>query len=299
MTKTYAQLAREIAALQAAAQKQLAVEAKGAIAKINETIALYGLTAGDLKFASTSAPVPVSTSKKTKATKATKGKGGVVAKGAKFSDGQGNQWGGRGPRPAWLRQAIAAGRTLESFAGGAAAAPMASVAASPADKVVTKSAAAKRIKSGTASAKAASKKAPAAAKSSPSVAVAAPAVAATTPMKALEKTPGKKVAVKAPGAAAAGAPSSQAAKPAAKKSPAAKKGGATKVVRASKATKKSAGAKTPAAGSKPAAPVKKAAAQKAGPARKKAAAKPASRKAVVGKKQAPSAPEALTVTAAA
>lgn len=41
MTKTYAQLAREIAALQASAQKQLAVEAKGAVAKINDMIARY------------------------------------------------------------------------------------------------------------------------------------------------------------------------------------------------------------------------------------------------------------------
>ncbi|WP_198161268.1 H-NS histone family protein, partial [Variovorax sp. WDL1] len=105
-------MARQIAALQASAQKQLAIEAKGAIAKINDMIATYGLTAGDLKFASTSATaVSPSASKKTKATN---GKGRAAAKGAKFSDGQGHQWGGRGPRPAWLREAIAAGRTLES-----------------------------------------------------------------------------------------------------------------------------------------------------------------------------------------
>src|SRR5258705_9174874 len=98
MTKTYAQLAREIAALQASAKKQLAVEAKGAIAKINDMISTYGLTAGDLKFSSTSATVSRPASKPAKATK---GKRGAAAKGAKFSDGQGNQWGGRGPRPAW------------------------------------------------------------------------------------------------------------------------------------------------------------------------------------------------------
>jgi len=39
----------------------------------------------------------------------------------KFQDGQGNSWGGRGPRPAWLRAALASGRTLEEFATSAPA----------------------------------------------------------------------------------------------------------------------------------------------------------------------------------
>ena len=106
MTKTYAQLAREIAALQASAQKQLAVEAKGAIAKINAMISKYGLTAGDLKFASTAAAASRPEPKAKKVTKgATKGKRRAASQGAKFSDGQGHQWSGRGPRPAWLREA--------------------------------------------------------------------------------------------------------------------------------------------------------------------------------------------------
>jgi DNA-binding protein H-NS len=115
MTKTYAQLAREIAVLQASAQKQLALEAKGAVAKINDMISKYSLTAGDLKFASTSASaVSPSASNKTKETKGKSGKSGAVARGARFGDGKGNRWGGRGPRPAWLRNVVAAGRTLES-----------------------------------------------------------------------------------------------------------------------------------------------------------------------------------------
>lgn len=83
MTMTYAQLAREIATLQAFAQKQLALEAKGAIAK--------------------------------------------------FNAGSGNQWGGRGPRPAWLRNASAAGRTLASFAIGAEPASVASATSNKPD----------------------------------------------------------------------------------------------------------------------------------------------------------------------
>ena len=190
MTQTYARLARQIAALQASAQKQLAIEAKGAIAKINDLISTYGLTAGDLKFASTAASaVSPSASKKLKATN---GKGRAAAKGAKFSDGNGNQWGGRGPRPAWLREAIAAGRTLESFTVGAAA-PAAPVAASPAKKVPTRSAASRPIKARAGSAKGKSKRVSAGAKASPSAAVVAPADLATRPVKASRK----KVTVKA------------------------------------------------------------------------------------------------------
>ena len=35
---------------------------------------------------------------------------------AKFSDGQGNTWVGRGKRPQWLRDALAAGKQLSDFA---------------------------------------------------------------------------------------------------------------------------------------------------------------------------------------
>ncbi|MBT2304032.1 H-NS histone family protein [Variovorax paradoxus] len=291
MTKTYAQLAREIAALQASAQRQLALEAKGAIAKINETIAKYSLTAGDLKFAATSATVSPLASKKTKAAN---GKRGAAAQRATFSDGNGNQWGGRGPRPAWLRNAIAAGRTLESFKGGAAPAPVASVASSLEKQAPANSIASRRIESGARSAKAKSKKTSAAAKSFPSAAIAAPAVAVANPVKA----PGKNVAAKARAGSDAGELSLQAVKPPVKKSPASK-AGATKTARASNAMKQSNGPKSPLAGLKSVVPVKKAAAQKGGPTRKRARSKSAARKTAVVKNQVPSAPEAVTATAAA
>ena len=35
---------------------------------------------------------------------------------AKFSDGAGNSWSGFGPKPGWLKNAIAAGKKLEDFA---------------------------------------------------------------------------------------------------------------------------------------------------------------------------------------
>lgn len=35
---------------------------------------------------------------------------------AKYRDAQGNGWGGRGPKPGWVRKALAAGQTLEQLA---------------------------------------------------------------------------------------------------------------------------------------------------------------------------------------
>ncbi|RYF46099.1 MAG: H-NS histone family protein, partial [Cytophagaceae bacterium] len=90
MTKTYAQLTREIQALQASAEKLRATEVKAAIAKLNESIAHYGLTADDLHF-----PGSTSTSARRQGSASTRSNGSTAAK---YSDGQGNTWGGRGPR---------------------------------------------------------------------------------------------------------------------------------------------------------------------------------------------------------
>jgi DNA-binding protein H-NS len=117
MTKTYAQLTREIQALQASAEKLRAAEVKAVIAKLNESIAAYELTADDLHFPSASA-----SGGRRAASAATSSSRSNASTDAKYSDGQGNTWGGRGPRPAWLRQAILSGKSLESFetSGGAA-----------------------------------------------------------------------------------------------------------------------------------------------------------------------------------
>lgn len=115
MTKTYLQLAREIATLQAAADKQLIAEKKEAVAHLNEIIAKYGFSAAELKFPGTGAPV-AKPGPKVKSTSRS------AMAGAKYADGTGNTWGGRGPRPAWLRNAIAGGKSLESFMGSTASA---------------------------------------------------------------------------------------------------------------------------------------------------------------------------------
>lgn len=112
MTKTYAQLAREIQTLQAHAEKLRQSETKDVIARLNESIAQYGLTAQDLHFPGASA----SSSSSRSARPGTSSRATASSDGAKYSDGPGRVWGGRGPRPAWLREAMAQGRSLESFA---------------------------------------------------------------------------------------------------------------------------------------------------------------------------------------
>ena len=138
MTKTYAQLTREIQALQAHAEKLRHSEKKDMIARLNQSIAQYGLAAQDLRFPGTSASSSsASSSSPRSARSGASSRAATSSGGAKYSDGPGRVWGGRGPRPAWLREAIAQGRTLESFAAtgkttrGAADAPAASKVSLP------------------------------------------------------------------------------------------------------------------------------------------------------------------------
>lgn len=108
MTKTYAQLAKEIESLQSVAKRLFVQEAKRAVEKVNQLVAKYQLAPGDLRFPQTdTTKVAVPTQKGSrKARQSTVGK---------YSDGTGHSWSGFGPRPAWVRAAIAAGRSLESF----------------------------------------------------------------------------------------------------------------------------------------------------------------------------------------
>ncbi len=106
MAKTSAQLQKQIEALQKEADAIKRREVPGVIARIKVAIQQYGLTAADLGFTAASS----------KAIKSpfTKSSGGKAA--AKYSDGAGNVWSGRGPRPAWLRTALAEGKSLSDFA---------------------------------------------------------------------------------------------------------------------------------------------------------------------------------------
>ena len=113
MTKTYAQIVKQIEVLKQDAEKVRRSEIAGVVSRIQEAIAVYGLTAEDLGFGG----------KKTKAPKAApvKRKSAKTAKAAKapavvkYRNETGGTWGGRGKRPDWLRAALAAGKTLADF----------------------------------------------------------------------------------------------------------------------------------------------------------------------------------------
>jgi len=116
--KTYAVLQAEIEKLQAQAEAVRQSELDGVIARIREAIAFYGLKPQDLGFS------PRAGVKATPAAGKVRRRRGAGAKRAaagaqkapKFRDGQGNVWVGRGPRPKWLREALASGKTLDDFA---------------------------------------------------------------------------------------------------------------------------------------------------------------------------------------
>lgn len=105
--KSLADLQAQIQKLQAEAEVLKQEEKAGVVARIREAIAAYELTAADL-FGAAKA-------------RSTRGKRGVVkslVRHAAYADDHGNVWGGRGPRPRWLREALQQGRALEDFATG-------------------------------------------------------------------------------------------------------------------------------------------------------------------------------------
>jgi DNA-binding protein H-NS len=102
MAQTYAQLQKQIASLETKARERKRAEAAGVIARIKEAIAVYGITPTDL-FADGSV----------KPGKRKSGSGKRT--GVKYADGTGNTWVGMGKRPQWLRDALAAGKSLEEF----------------------------------------------------------------------------------------------------------------------------------------------------------------------------------------
>ncbi len=115
-TKTYAQIAAQIQALTKEGEALKAKEGRGVIDRIKEAIATYGLTASDLGLAGGKrGPKPGAAAKKRGRPR---GAGAKQKKGGapKFADGSGNVWVGRGPRPKWIKEALAAGKSLEDFA---------------------------------------------------------------------------------------------------------------------------------------------------------------------------------------
>jgi DNA-binding protein H-NS len=110
MAKSFRQLQTEIDRLQQRADAARKKELAGVVKEIKGVIAAWGLTAEDLGLSGARKAAP------RKAVKAAKKVGGkAAARTVAYRDESGNTWGGRGPRPQWLRAALDAGRTLDEF----------------------------------------------------------------------------------------------------------------------------------------------------------------------------------------
>ena len=107
VSKSLAQIRKEIEALQRQAEVLKQKEAKDVIARIKEAIAHYGLTAADLGLAGNS---------RARGPDAGSVRGGVKTDSkVKYRDEAGNTWSGHGRRPKWFIDAVANGKTPEQL----------------------------------------------------------------------------------------------------------------------------------------------------------------------------------------
>ena len=115
MTKSYAQVMKQIDSLKLEAEKLRRNEVSGVITRIRNAISFYNLTAADLGLGLRGKGVA---SKSAAPAKGKKRKG-AAAKGPrviKFRNDSGGAWGGIGKRPQWLRDALNSGKQLSDFA---------------------------------------------------------------------------------------------------------------------------------------------------------------------------------------
>jgi DNA-binding protein H-NS len=117
MSQSYSQIVRQIETLQRKANSARKKEVAGVVGRIKEAIAFYHLTAEELGLSSARAAATGGSPQATRKKGAAKSKS-KFGDTAKYRDADGNEWVGRGPRPIWLREAIAGGKSLEDFAIG-------------------------------------------------------------------------------------------------------------------------------------------------------------------------------------
>ena len=113
MSKTYAQVVKQIESLRKEAESLRKKEIDGVVARIKEAIGFYNLSAADLGLGARVKGPKAAAKPGPRKRGAGKSKGPAVVK---FRDEAGNTWGGRGPRPRWLREALSAGKALNDFA---------------------------------------------------------------------------------------------------------------------------------------------------------------------------------------
>ena len=110
MAKTYADIQKEITALQKAAEALRQKEIAGVIDRIKVAIATYQLSAADLGLGGKAAGAPkVAKTRRRKA-------GAKPAPVAMYKDPDSSKtWSGRGRRPDWFTKALAAGKKAEEL----------------------------------------------------------------------------------------------------------------------------------------------------------------------------------------
>jgi DNA-binding protein H-NS len=107
---TYLELQKQIEALQREAEALKSEERQGVIERMKEAVAVYDITAEELGLSRRGGKGSArKNAPKNSATRAS-------ASPAPYGDTQGNTWAGRGPRPRWLKEAVANGSKLEDFA---------------------------------------------------------------------------------------------------------------------------------------------------------------------------------------
>ena len=112
-TVTAKDLMAQAEVMQRTAEALKKKELPGVIERIKSAIDFYGLTAGDLGFGSAVKGAKVSAvGNRDGRKKQAKVKS---APRSAYSDGAGNTWSGRGPKPGWMKAAIENGATKESF----------------------------------------------------------------------------------------------------------------------------------------------------------------------------------------
>lgn len=142
MPKTVEQIRQQIAKLKEQEKALLDREVAGVVARIREAIAHYGLTVEQVfgggaaasrrppqaRKRSTAGQKPGAKQRRGESAKPVvvvdarhepAARAPSTAKGtkipAKYSDGAGNAWSGRGSQPRWLRAALASGKKLDDF----------------------------------------------------------------------------------------------------------------------------------------------------------------------------------------
>lgn len=108
MTKSYEELLTEIESLREQAERVRAKEVTEVIERMKVAIAVYGITAAELGFDLWSAAGPEGVDVRRSA-----------AGRVRYANAVGQVWGGRGPRPRWVKEHLAAGGSLDDIRVGA------------------------------------------------------------------------------------------------------------------------------------------------------------------------------------